>query len=56
MSERMTGRCNSCNRRDKLGDLGIDGSIILKWTLEKQYVRLWTGFIWLMIGTSGGLL
>jgi hypothetical protein len=36
--------------------LGIDGKIILKWILEKQVGKLWTGFIWLRIGTCGGLL
>jgi hypothetical protein len=30
--------------------------IILEWILEKQDMRVWTGFIWLGIGTSGGLL
>jgi hypothetical protein len=29
--------------------------IILKWMLDKQ-VGVWTGFIWLTIGTSGSLL
>jgi hypothetical protein len=36
--------------------LGIPERIILKWNLKKIYVRLWTGFIWLRIGTSGRLL
>jgi hypothetical protein len=34
--------------RDHSEDLGIDGSIILKW--------MWIGFIWFRIGTSGGLM
>jgi hypothetical protein len=33
--------------RDHLGDLGIGGRIILKWTLRKQGVRVWTGLNWL---------
>jgi hypothetical protein len=28
----------------------------LKWILERQDDVLWTGLIWLRIGTSGGLL
>jgi hypothetical protein len=32
------------------------GRIILKWILEKQCRKVWTGFMWLMIGTSGELL
>jgi hypothetical protein len=33
-----------------LKDLDIDGRLTLEW------IKLWTGFIWLRIGTSGGLL
>jgi hypothetical protein len=39
-----------------LGGLGTDGRIILKWILKKQDRRMWTGLIWLRIGTSGMLL
>jgi hypothetical protein len=42
--------------RDHSEDLGIDGKIILEWILGKQGGEVWTGFIWLRIGTSGGLL
>jgi hypothetical protein len=35
---------------------GVDGRKILKWTLKKYGMRFWTGFVWLMIGTSGGSL
>jgi hypothetical protein len=38
------------------GDLGVDGRIILEWNLEKMDGKVWTGCIWLRIGTSGGLL
>jgi hypothetical protein len=37
-------------------DLIIDGRIILEWILRKEGGRIWTGFIWLWIGTNGGLL
>jgi len=30
-----------------LGDLGVDGSRILKWILNNYGVRTWTEFIWL---------
>jgi hypothetical protein len=36
--------------------LGVDMSIILKWFLKKQDVRIWTGSNWLRIGSSGRLL
>jgi hypothetical protein len=37
-------------------DKGIDERKILKWILEKQEGKVWTGCIWLRIGTSGRLL
>jgi len=39
-----------------LGDLGVDGRVILKRTVKKYGAGLWSGFIWLKIGFSGGLL
>jgi hypothetical protein len=29
---------------------------MLKWILKEQHGRMWTGLIWLRIGTSGRLL
>jgi hypothetical protein len=42
--------------RKHLEFIGIDGKIILKWILSKYGGRVWTGFIWLKIGTSSGFL
>jgi hypothetical protein len=44
------------NGSDHSEVLGIGGKIILKRILEKQGGKLWTGFIWLRIETSGELL
>jgi hypothetical protein len=37
-------------------DQDIGGWIILRWTLEKEDVVVWTGLVWLRTGTSGKLL
>jgi hypothetical protein len=42
--------------KDQSENLGIDGRIILKWILGKEGWRVWIGFMWLRIGTVGGLL
>jgi hypothetical protein len=36
-------------------NLSIDRRIIFKCVLMKQGLRMWTGFIWLKVGSSGGL-
>jgi hypothetical protein len=46
----------SLRKRDHSEDLGADGKIILKWILDKEIGRVWNGFIWLRMGTNGGLL
>jgi len=42
--------------RDHLEDIGVDGTIILEWILEKYGAKVWTGYIWISVGTSAGLL
>jgi hypothetical protein len=37
-------------------DAGVHGEIILKGIFGKQGGKVWTGFIWPRIGTSGGFL
>jgi hypothetical protein len=41
---------------DHLGDPGVDGRIILSWILRKWDKGVWTGSIWVRIGTVGGHL
>jgi len=37
-----------------LEDLGVEGGIILGWFFRKRDMVVWTGLIWLRIGTGGG--
>ena len=39
-----------------LGRSGVGGRMILKWILKEYFGRVWIGFIWLRIGTSGRML
>ena len=42
--------------RRPLGDLGVDGWIILGWISRRWDVGMWTGLGWPRIETSGGRL
>jgi hypothetical protein len=46
----------SLKERDHWEDQDIGGWIILEWLLKRYDGVVWTGLIWLRIGTSGGLL
>jgi len=41
---------------DHAEDLGIDAGMILEWIIGKWGGKVWARFIWLSIGTNGGLL
>jgi hypothetical protein len=43
-------------RKVHLEDQGVDGRMGSKWTLGELVWGVWSGFIWLRIGTIGGLL
>jgi hypothetical protein len=42
--------------RNHLEDLFVDERITLEWILGKQDGKVWTGFMWLRIGTNDRLL
>jgi hypothetical protein len=44
------------SQEKSLKDQDVGGWIILKWMLERYDGVVWTGLIWLGIGTNGGLL
>jgi hypothetical protein len=46
----------SQKKRDHWEDEDMGDWIILKWILERYNGVVWTGSMWLRIGTSGGLL
>jgi hypothetical protein len=48
--------CENLRERDRLGDPGEDGRIILRWIFRKWDVVEWIGSSWLRMGTGGGHL
>jgi hypothetical protein len=48
-------QAGNTKRRDHLEEVVVDGRILVKWISGDCYENVWTGFIWLRIGSSGGL-
>jgi hypothetical protein len=46
----------SQKKRDQWEDQDVGGWTISKWILERFNGMVWTGLIWLRIGTTGGFL
>ena len=42
--------------KNHMGDPGLDGRLILRWIFRKWESGVWTGSMWLRIGTGGGRL
>jgi hypothetical protein len=58
IGEKMSARRILLGKHEEKSSLGRSRCrrrIILKWMLE-ELAGKWTGFIWVRIGTSGGLL
>jgi hypothetical protein len=56
MGMRTEFRSENLKGRDHVENPGADENVTGKWIVRKQTGKLQTGFIWLRIGTSGGLL
>jgi hypothetical protein len=48
--------CGSLRERDRWGESGVDGMIILGWMFKKWDVDVRTGLGWLRIEIGGGRL
>jgi hypothetical protein len=44
------------NLKKDFQSLHVNRMILLKCVLKKQGMRVWSGFMWLRTGTSGGFL
>ena len=42
--------------RENLENTGVDERVIIKWILRKSIEKMWTGLIWLRLGTVDELL
>jgi hypothetical protein len=51
---RYCGNTKLILERNHLGDLSVDGRIILRWICRVWDVGAWTGSSWHGIGTGGG--
>jgi hypothetical protein len=52
--ERKVYKVGKPKGKRPLENQGIDGNMGSKWILERLAGRVWSGFNWLRIGTSGG--
>jgi len=52
----LKSHSNSTARRDRPEDLGVDAKVISELIFGEQDAKVRTGFIWLRICASGGLL
>jgi hypothetical protein len=56
---KLTKGCSDNGRRRNfkikvyLGDLDVNGKVILKYILDKRSVKVWSGVNWVRIGFSG---
>ena len=50
------GGGRNLREKDNLGDLRVDGQIILRWIFRIWNWGVWTSSSWLRIGTRGGYL
>jgi len=41
--------------RNNMGDIDVEGNKILEYILRKEGGKVWNGYLWIRIGTSGGL-
>jgi len=48
--------CRNLREREHLRNPGVERRIILSWSYRKWDVGVWTGWIWLRVGTDVGLL
>lgn len=46
----------SLKKVDSLGDIVLDGEILLNWIVKKQGNKAWSGFIWSRTVTIGRML
>ena len=49
-------RWGNLRKREHMEDSGIDGKDNIKMDLQEVGIGVWTGSMWLRIGTSGGHL
>jgi hypothetical protein len=48
-------RIQNSRRKTSREKTRVNRKVISKWILKKEDMKMWSGFIWLRIGTGGGL-